>query len=442
MVKVSKYNNLCFYESDLFVFNPCANAAVRISDPSLASLVKTWKQEELIDEGNYPEDFIQSMLDKGVLVDINRDELDYVNYIYSQYLRPVKLSIIILATRNCNFNCPYCYEKHEDKTMNRDIYSGIIEFIRNKKKEGYSMLEIGWFGGEPLLEYDDICWFMEQLQYNFPDMSITGNMTTNGYLLSVERLNNLTKHLVKHYQITIDGLRDTHNKTRILKNGNGTWDTVFNNLIQASKTDIDFSIGIRTNFTEEMHPLYEKWFDLIKCNFGKDSRFAVHFEAVKNLGIANDYAVFRNSTTDDILSEMGKASIKLELETPIISMLTKPCGAICYAASPHNYLIDYDGTIRKCTVALDDKKNIIGHLGKEGIIDFDLRNFAWWVNYEVYEECKKCSIYPVCFGRKCPNVYFNEQGCNTIKTMYKVGMEKIIHKYYHFLKSQAVNNEA
>lgn len=89
----------------------------------------------------------------------------------------------------------------------------------------------------------------------------------------------------------------------------------------------------------------------------------------------------------------------------------------------------YDGTIKKCTVALDDGKNIIGKIGNHGLLHFDVLNYSWWVNYDPYEECKSCSIYPICIGKKCPNGYLSHHGCETIKGAYTIGMKKYIKAY-------------
>ena len=51
----------------------------------------------------------------------------------------------------------------------------------------------------------------------------TSSMTTNGYNLTLENFRKLYNLNVYAYQITIDGIRSTHDDLRILKNGEGTF---------------------------------------------------------------------------------------------------------------------------------------------------------------------------------------------------------------------------
>lgn len=428
-MKVSRYNNYLFENDCLFIFNSCFNSAVCISDKRLIELALKWEPDSLIDEGLYDVSFVQAMCSQGILLDSNRNETDFVNYLYYKTLRSTTLNIILIVTRNCNFACPYCYEEHEEKQMNIEIMDGIISFIQSKIKEGYNTLEIGWFGGEPLIEFTKIISFMKKIQSAFPTLTIKGSMTTNGYLLTRERLNELCALSINRYQITIDGLENTHNKTRVLRNGLGTWKTIIGNLLSAKDTKLDFSIMLRTNFSEEMTAFSSEWINYIAQTFGDDSRFTFHFEAIKNLGKPSEYALFPEKNTSKLFQEMGETSLENDIPLPMINQTMVPMGMICYAANPHSFVIDYDGTIRKCTVALDDSKNTIGKIGNQGLLHFDAFNYSWWVNYDPYEECKTCSIYPICIGKKCPNGYLSHHGCETIKAAYVIGMKKYIKAY-------------
>ena len=66
-----------------------------------------------------------------------------------------RLILTINPTLACNFACPYCFEKqHPDIFMNGTIENKIINFINLHK--GAKILDVTWFGGEPLLAFDRI----------------------------------------------------------------------------------------------------------------------------------------------------------------------------------------------------------------------------------------------------------------------------------------------
>ena len=51
---------------------------------------------------------------------------------------------------------------------------------------------------------------------------------------------------------------------------------------------------------------------------------------------------------------------------------------ICYAAKPNCFLIRADGTVGKCTVALNSEANNVGKLRGDGTIDMDKIKFLSW----------------------------------------------------------------
>lgn len=51
---------------------------------------------------------------------------------------------------------------------------------------------------------------------------------------------------------------------------------------------------------------------------------------------------------------------------------------ICYAAKPNSLLFRADGRIGKCTVALNDPRNDVGVLQKDGTLNFNDRKLQLW----------------------------------------------------------------
>jgi len=65
----------------------------------------------------------------------------------------------ILTTTDCNARCFYCHENGIPKMhMNIETANQIVEYI---KKQGLSKINIMWYGGEPLLNFDVINYITE-----------------------------------------------------------------------------------------------------------------------------------------------------------------------------------------------------------------------------------------------------------------------------------------
>ena len=57
-----------------------------------------------------------------------------------------------------------------------------------------------------------------------------------------------------------------------------------------------------------------------------------------------------------------------------------PTDYVCYAAKANSYVIRADGRIGKCTVALTNDANCIGHILPDGTLDLDAKKLAPWLS--------------------------------------------------------------
>lgn len=98
-----------------------------------------------------------------------------------------KLTFIV--TDDCNFDCTYCYQKKEKKTMDNATVKTAVDFFYPHLTNGKDN-RIGFYGGEPLLAYDRITNAVRLVL----EKNKTGNkkigfsVTTNGSLLTEEKL--------------------------------------------------------------------------------------------------------------------------------------------------------------------------------------------------------------------------------------------------------------
>jgi len=321
------------------------------------------------------------------------------------------LDIIPLVTRQCNFRCIYCYEEHKNLRMKQKQYNSIVKWIQNSiENRLYNKVNVNFFGGEPLLEYNNIIKFLYKLytlRQKYSDVMFGFSMTTNGYLLTPEKFVELHKLGIRNYQITIDGTQDKHDRTRPLANNKGSWRQIIDNLVAASKTDLDFHIIIRTNYNYDSLDDQHEFFEFIAKAF--DNRFSVYFEPIKKLGGKNDCDLIVVNDIEQVAATtyLLRDAIKLGLRNDTYESFISPCGKVCYAANPNSFVVDYDGTLKKCTLVIDDDRNNIGTLNEDGTINIDFKKHARWVSdgYISGKSCIECKLLPICMGKRCPKAY-------------------------------------
>ncbi|MCL1998925.1 MAG: radical SAM protein [Turicibacter sp.] len=422
-MKKSRFLNIIKGNSEYLLHNTLYGTMVKAKCDITREIADNLDTVEY-DEGN---EFHKALKDLRMLVDENVNESSLLNYHFAELNRS-NLLVILIVTRQCNFRCTYCYEKHENKKMDREIYENLKNAIAAEiDYKGYKSVTLSFFGGEPMLEYDEIVNFMEELQKigKEKNVHIDGSMTTNGYDLTIDKFTKLVNLNVYDFQITIDGFRETHDKNRFLVGGGGTWQRIIDNLKAAKASDLNFRITLRANIDNAAALTVREFLGFLSENFvaiaadaaaensenfnisdtensdtvQSDSRFLVHFEAVKKMGGELDDKLDVCNDEGGLITDV--IDFAAELDLPAINYSPAPFANMCYASKTNTMVLDTNGTIMKCTVAIDSPHNEVGKLTAEGF-DIDDATICNWTSSPLPKECGECPILAICYGKKCP----------------------------------------
>lgn len=354
--------------------------------------------------------------ERGFLIQEGTDEYRLFQHTFGhQHYRQDILELILLASEDCNFRCQYCYEDFNRGTMKPQVRDSIKKLVQ-KRLPSLRYLSVAWFGGEPLYgmaAIEDLGPFFRSISTE-NSLPFFSNMTTNGYLLTPDVAEKLLSWGILRYQITLDGNREDHNRSRPGRNGEPTFDVIFQNLLEIKKRPENFRIDIRINFDPQNRSGLKDFIDLLGREFGGDSRFWVRLRAVGRWGGANDenLEICGRDEARETTYQMMEQAVQNGLGNCDDVRQEKEFGAkVCYAARPYNYIIGADGLVMKCTVDLDkEDRNIVGRLGEDGTLLLDKNKFALWTEpaYSTDAGCQKCVILPLCQGISCPLIRMEE----------------------------------
>ena len=101
----------------------------------------------------------------------------------------------LVVTHNCNFNCSYCLQTHENKAMSLDTAKKAIDMLAKIKHT--KALQISFYGGEPLIEKDlikEIVLYSEEQIMKPQNIKVIYEITTNGRLLDEDFIEFASKH--------------------------------------------------------------------------------------------------------------------------------------------------------------------------------------------------------------------------------------------------------
>lgn len=340
------------------------------------------------------------MYKNGYIIDVELDELEVLrNRLNKIRYSKEDLKLTIAPTINCNFDCTYCYEKQgvskNSKIMDEKTQELLINFIE-KKIVPSKNVEIIWYGGEPLLAFDiiknmskkiiDIC--------NSKNATYSASIITNGYLLDKYTVKDFKDLMINDMQITIDGPEKIHNSRRLLKNGNGTYSKIIEN-IRSFQDEIFTSVRINVD-KENLNFL-----DDLISDFSSEgiTNSTMSLALVKNLENPNDSNCIKVKDFTSTWLEFNKKCKNRGLKTP--SDLIPSVAHYCDADCENSFLIDNLGYIYKCWNDIGDPSRSISNLITDTNLNVPL--FYNYISYDATQDdnCKNCEYLPICMGG-CP----------------------------------------
>ena len=313
----------------------------------------------------------------------------------------------MVLSYDCNFNCPYCYEKSEAKSKSF-VPLSIEQVDSIFNLYGNSLKYITLYGGEPLLFTNEkvIRYILEKK----PDAMYS--IVTNGYnlLYFLPLFENVNLGKV---MITIDGEEDFHNKTRKLRDSKlGTFSLIEKGIDVAIQKGI--SIKIRMNITKEnissclhyrerMKEQYHSFFKNGQLSFELQPLFQTN---AKERDYLNDQLLTipvegATNRYDNLMSQ--KTSRVLQ---PIFSK--KPFSPLFCAcnAEMNTRFYDGNGLIYSCALSLGNPKGAIGSYYPK--LNYRTSGYLFR-NIESLPKCQIC-VYKFLCGGGCANAVMDQQG--------------------------------
>jgi len=371
---------------------------------------------QMIESGRFdliPEGMLSDLVNVKLLVPSNEDELATVLSHHDDAARDDdNLAMVIQPTAFCQLGCGYCGQEHVLKWLTPNHQDEFVDQARAKLAlKRFRHLAICWFGAEPISGISVIRSLTPRLKALANDFDCTygASIITNGVALTEKVATELVnEHSVRSITVSLDGTAEFHDVRRPTKNGLGTFNRIFSNVVAlARRADLDVEIKIRSNVDrrncEGVLPLLR-----MLAEAGVQKRIKYYIAPIHSWG--NDAHTLSLSPSDFGALEIKWfcEMIRLGFSLGLIPSL-KP--VVCLAVQPHGTLVDAMGTLFSCTEVSyvpaygTPNKFAIGHvssgemLGKRDL----LGQFNTRVGSGEYP-CSTCRMLPVC-GGACPKAW-------------------------------------
>lgn len=385
--KVEKKNQILLYNT--------YNHAIVLFNKEEYARVNTLLSKKELDNEN-----IKELINQGFLVpsELNEQEA-YMKDLKQQYKDDPRMCVQILPTTACNFKCPYCYQEGicRDKSLDENTVDLIHEFMDNyiEKNSKIKKIHLVLHGGEPTLNWAVVEKIFEVIRSlcNKYELEYDTQIVTNGYLLDKNKIALLVENNLRNVQITVDGVRDIHEKRRISKSGVKTFEKILSNIHEILNTNTNSKINIRINYDKGNVENVEETIKFLRNEFS-DKRVKVTLgyitktlDELESNEYINKYGISLNELVN-YYPKMHKLLREYDYEPEEMFAFD----GLCVSKLRHNIIIDPTGKIYKCPSGV----------GTEEFVESDIREMKTkikdYTSWELYDYCfkEKCPFIPVC----------------------------------------------
>lgn len=419
-----------------YVYDVNTNMFASVSEKTYHYLKKIEQNEGVfsIDMDEHIEQNLQLLRRQGFLSSKHPKE---IRHIYSDlevyHLNENIAQIVLQVTQQCNFRCSYCTYRasdfqfqrdHSAKRMTIDTALSAVDFF-TERCGNQQQVSIGFYGGEPLLEFPLIQEVTEYAERKLYAKDLRFSVTTNASLLTLDIANFLVEHDFA-VTISLDGTPETHDRSRrFASNGKGSFSVIRRNLEQLREQCPEFKYTFNTVVDpryscESLHELFSR--DVF---FGGaqltstlvDDQFSVEKTVPSEIFMQQDrrhmfksylsyQGVYDRKKTSNVaretLSEIFhtfKTNMKSATSLPDVTAPGGPC-----IPGQQRLFVSVDGNLYPCERVSETSPAMrIGNL-REG---FDFRKVDMLLNIaqDTAEDCKDCWAFRHCTlcGRQSDN---------------------------------------
>jgi uncharacterized protein len=281
------------------------------------------------------------------------------------------LHLVLMPTYKCNFQCRYCFEnfdalknKKEDVINSNFLLSWIQNFWNIYK---FKILKVIFYGGEPLMYKERLKEYIEIFKKwsTKKEIEFSFSIVTNGSLLDKNILQYMIESGLSEVQITIDGIKEIHDVRRPFKNGKGSFDVVYNNLLQI--INLPIKVIIRSNLDKHNISEFKFFINMLKKEGIFSKKNVIFTPAFVDPSTSKSWwcKKFVPHTLKERVKILKNVWLDLleEIETPEILLQShKLLFSLCNAKVADCFIIGPDGTLYTCYSLVGDKEGEVGNI--------------------------------------------------------------------------------
>ncbi len=315
-------------------------------------------------------------------------------------------SLMIQTVKGCNLRCRYCYYEDRDmEIMPHETFKRILTNFIKRVREKDRKIRVIFHEGEPLLAgieyYKKIIEIEKELSRKF-NVEISNSMQTNAVLINKEWIKFFRKYKIS-VGVSIDGVKEAHDKVRIFPSGDGTFERALHGLRLLKKIQ---RVSVITVLNRHLVDKIEDVFF-----------FAVQENVNIQISPVSPTENARKSKLTIEPHEYGEALCRIVDLVKLYNIRVNPIhrfvenlrlgrGTDCMTRGYSGAVgVDVEGNVYACHRMLENKRFLVGSYLENWFDDLKYEEFKSRPYVLRMGECFNCRFVNVCNGGCMANAY-------------------------------------
>ena len=355
----------------------------------------------------------------------------YKDYVMDFKKRQTVVKALCLhIAHDCNLACQYCFaeegEYHGRRAlMSFEVGKKALDFLIANSGNRVN-LEVDFFGGEPLLNWDVVKQLVEYGRSREEEChkKFRFTLTTNGVLLNDEIMEFCNREM-SNVVLSLDGRKEVNDRMRPFRNGTGSYDLIVPKFQKFAKSRGTKDYFVRGTFTRNNLDFSEDVLHFADLGFEKLSMEPVVSDPKEPYSIREEDLPKIMEEYDKLAKEFirrKKEGRGFQFFHFMIDLSQGPCVAkrLSGCGSGTEYLaVTPWGDLYPCHQFVGMEDFLLGNV-EEGITNPAVRDEFKLCNVYAKEKCKDCFARFYCSGGCAANAY-NFSG--DITGAYEIGCE-------------------
>ena len=330
----------------------------------------------------------------------------------------------------CNLNCAYCFASqgkyHGDRAvMSLEVGKRALDFLI-ENSEGRRNLEVDFFGGEPLMNFDVVKQLVEYAREREKECgkNFRFTLTTNGVLVDDDVIE-FSNREMSNVVLSLDGRKEIHDRYRVDYAGNGSWEKIVPKFQKFAEARGHKNYYMRGTFTHANPDFLKDIEKMLELGFTELSMEPV-------VCAPDDPSALTDEDLPIVMEQYEKlAELMLRRHREgnpftfyhyMIDLKGGPCiyKRISGCGSGTEYMaVTPWGDLYPCHQFVGEEAFKLGNVW-DGVTNVEAQNEFASCNVYSREECRNCWARLYCSGGCAANAY---HATGSVKGVYKYGCE-------------------